>query len=211
VQARVRESRAEAITFLQNRGFVVAQRLPGLRLPLESRETPAHSDVLPDGITLTTLAQEQATNPDWLRRFYELRAAVWPDMPEATPGEYRPDTAQAPLPFLSLEQFAGMVERTIDLPDACFLARQGEEYIGWSSLAYNRTEPDCLSVGETGVRREWRRQGIARALKARTIAYARQHGYTAIITKTANSAMLALNMALGFQREEGEVRLLRTL
>jgi GNAT superfamily N-acetyltransferase len=69
-----------------------------------------------------------------------------------------------------------------------------------------------LNVGIlTGVRREYRRQGVATALKVQTIAYAKQHGFREIVTKTANPAMLSLMEKLGFQHESGEVRLLKAL
>jgi hypothetical protein len=44
-------------------------------------------------------------------------------------------------------------------------------------------------------------------LKAEAIAFARHQGYRVMLTKTANPAMLAVNEAVGFRREQGEVRL----
>jgi L-amino acid N-acyltransferase YncA len=52
----------------------------------------------------------------------------------------------------------------------------------------------------TGVRPECRRQGIATALKARGITYARQVGARIIVTRIhpTNEASLAMNRKMGF-------------
>ena len=56
--------------------------------------------------------------------------------------------------------------------------------------------------GFTGVAREYRRQGVATALKLRAIEYAREHGYQTIraFNLPIHSEMLALNEKLGFPR-----------
>ena len=63
-------------------------------------------------------------------------------------------------------------------------------------------DPDTLEVGLTGVRREQRRQGIAAALKFRTLSYAKEHGFQAIETgsDSSNEAILALNESVGFRK-----------
>jgi L-amino acid N-acyltransferase YncA len=52
----------------------------------------------------------------------------------------------------------------------------------------------------TGVRPEFRRLGIATALKARGILYARERGFQTIITRIrkGNEASLAMNRKMGF-------------
>ena len=67
-----------------------------------------------------------------------------------------------------------------------------------------------LSAG-TAVRAEARGQGIATALKARTLQYARRHGYREILTSTANPAMRRVNEKLGFHAGLAEVRVVRRL
>jgi len=60
-----------------------------------------------------------------------------------------------------------------------------------------------LHQGLTGVLRDERGQGIARALKLRTIDYGRANGFREIRTlnDSLNGPMLAINVALGFVRE----------
>ena len=61
--------------------------------------------------------------------------------------------------------------------------------------------PGGLTQGFTGVRSEYRRHGIATALKVYAIEYARRHSYRIIqsFNRPVQSAVLALNQKLGFQ------------
>lgn len=70
-------------------------------------------------------------------------------------------------------------------------------------MLFHRASDDHLDTGLTGVRRAWRRKGIALALKLRAIAYARSVGAPVIRTEnaTTNQAMLAINEALGFAKQ----------
>jgi RimJ/RimL family protein N-acetyltransferase len=72
-------------------------------------------------------------------------------------------------------------------------------------LAEFGTQPgsDALQGGLVGVRRAFRRQGIALAMHARAIAYAQARGYARIVTSTAaaNAGMRAVYERLGFVRQ----------
>lgn len=207
VQARVRGDQWAAVTFLEKRGFVPVQQMTGLRQTVaemdEDAYGPALQAVRQRGIALTTLAEEQEHEPECWIRLHNLWNAAYPDSPEGQLGQSAPWTR---------EQVMSVVADGADLPDAFFIAKMRDQYIGWTSLSGRGTEPGCLRVGEmTGVRPEYRRQGVAMALKMQANLYARQHGYQAIITRTANPAMLALNEKLGFRRGGGEVRLVKSL
>lgn len=56
--------------------------------------------------------------------------------------------------------------------------------------------------GFTGVAREWRRQGVATALRHRAIEYARDHGYQTVraFNLPCQLEIIALNEKLGFRR-----------
>jgi GNAT superfamily N-acetyltransferase len=87
------------------------------------------------------------------------------------------------------------------IPDSYFIAKRGDRYIGVSDVSLFDALPGALTQGFTGVLREYRRQGIATALKAAAISYAQQHDYELIQTfnRPIQSAVLALNQKLGFQ------------
>ena len=86
-------------------------------------------------------------------------------------------------------------------PDAYFIAKRGDEYIGVSDVSLFEAMPGGLTQGFTGVRREYRRRGLATALKLHGIVYAQSHGYRIIQTfnKPQQMAIRALNEKLGFQ------------
>lgn len=207
VQARIRDARTQAVAFASRRGFAVTQHMVYLRLRVANANpdafTPLFQRLAGRGIVLTTLAEEQKHEPACWARLCDLFNAVHPDTPE---GQISPGNPVAET------QFVDMLQGCLDLPDAHFIAKVDNQYIGWSPLTQRDAEAGALNVGIlTGVRREYRRQGVATALKVQTIAYAKQHGFREIVTKTANPAMLSLMEKLGFQHESGEVRLLKAL
>jgi hypothetical protein len=87
------------------------------------------------------------------------------------------------------------------LPDAYFIAKHGEAYVGVTDVSHFEAIPGGLTQGFTGVKREYRRQGVATALKISEMLYAQSHGYQIIqsFNKPAQSAILALNKKLGFE------------
>jgi mycothiol synthase len=148
------------------------------------------------GITISTLTNERARDPDCLARLYDLHTALTRDIP--LPGYPHP----AP-PLAWFEDYA--CESPLSLPEAFFIAKDGERYVGESCLHRAEHEPDALNQKVTGVRQEYRGYGIAVALKLETIAYAQQHGYARIWTavESNNPSMLAINQKLGFVQQPG--------
>lgn len=189
VRAEVRENQAEALAFLQKRGFAEYERELELRLAVTDADLAplrqVAERVAQRGIVISTLANERQRDSDCLRKLYELDRTSGDD--SDTPASY--------------EEFVRHLDRRSYLSDAFFIAILGDLYVGWTRMRTPReSEPGCLRQSFTGVRREYRRQGIALVLKMRTIEYARQHGYTSIITHSPHPAMIALNEKLGFRR-----------
>ncbi|MGH3031556.1 MAG: GNAT family N-acetyltransferase [Gaiellaceae bacterium] len=60
--------------------------------------------------------------------------------------------------------------------------------------------PGVAEDGLTVVRRDWRRRGLATALKRREVAWAAAHGLREVVTWTqdGNEAMRSVNDALGY-------------
>src|SRR5207302_2030508 len=85
--------------------------------------------------------------------------------------------------------------------EAIFIAKHGPCYVGYSYLVRDPEQPDRLHQSMTGIRPEWRRRGIATALKVRGATYARQKGYPMIVTRVSrtNTASLGLNARFGFR------------
>jgi mycothiol synthase len=104
-----------------------------------------------------------------------------------------------------LEEFQNQyVRRPGTLLDAFFIAKDGETYVGLSSVWREEGRSDLWQI-ITGVRKEYRRRGVALALKLSVMDYAKKHGAETIKTWNAstNVAMLSLNDKLGYRRKVG--------
>jgi GNAT superfamily N-acetyltransferase len=194
VSCPVKGDREEAIRFLQKRGFQEVMRDWESRLDVTAFDPApfagAQERVRNQGIEIRTLRELEA-DPDHDRKIYELEQALNEDVPSVDP-----------VTAISYEQFLAWMNSPNLLPDGYFVAVHGDRYIGISHL-WNRQGSDDLETGLTGVLREYRRRGIALALKLCAIEYARAHGRRVIRTEnnTGNRGMLAINERLGFVKQ----------
>ena len=97
--------------------------------------------------------------------------------------------------------------------EAWFLARADHRLVALSTLERLRGSSDVLESGFTAVHPAYRGRGIALALKLRTIAFAREHGYRYIKTgsNAVNERMLGINAALGFRPQPARITFERPL
>lgn len=191
-----REDYTRSVQFLTRNGFVETMRTWESRLPVQTFDFKKFAHYLErlsaHGLTITTLADEKR-DPECLKKLHELYVVIMEDVPH--PDQYTP---------VDFEHF---LRYSIEHPDAIaegyFIAKDGDRYIGLSNLRRSKEEPKDLYQGLTGVRREYRGQGVAMALKLKTIEYAQRHGYTVIKTwnESTNVGMLAINDKLGFVRQ----------
>jgi mycothiol synthase len=137
---------------------------------------------LPDGVEIVAVS----TRPGlWRMAYQAIGLQAFQDMATITPLE------------ITLEQW----ERDwITDPDATFVALAGGEVIGCAGLQLDPDEPGRAEHALTVVRRDWRRRGVAAALKRTTLAWAAAHGLREAYTWTqrGNHGMRALNTHLGF-------------
>ncbi|HKN06637.1 MAG TPA: GNAT family N-acetyltransferase, partial [Thermoplasmata archaeon] len=103
---------------------------------------------------------------------------------------------------ISFDQFVGEFDAPAFLPEAWFLAYDGETYVAMSNLEKSLTESDSLRVGFTGTRAAYRGRGIASELKRRALEYARGKGvrYLRTVNDSLNLPMWAINQKQGFVR-----------
>jgi GNAT superfamily N-acetyltransferase len=209
VQARAREQ-GPALAFLERRGFTETNRMVRLVLNVPAAEPERFRSVVEQvaarGVEVVTRAEEEARCADVMPRIYELVRASAPGRPDPYVADDSRVTAG------TLEDAVRYVACSYQplSPEAFFLARHGDQFVGLSFLR-SAIEDGVIWQGDTLVHPDWRRRGIATALKVRTIEYTQASGYGAILTNTASAGMLALNLALGFECLGAEVRLVRDL
>ena len=183
---RVREDDAASRDFVRNRGFREAGR------EYEVVLDTAHAEAVPEppaGIELVSLAER----PDLERAVYEVDCEVGADVPRPEGDDFEGQ------PFDRWrEQY---LEGPGAVPDAMIAALAGDAVVGYTGLRRRGASSPVAENMLTAVRREWRRRGIATALKREQVARARAAGIEQIFTTNdeTNAGMRGVNARLGYR------------
>jgi mycothiol synthase len=137
---------------------------------------------VPDGIELVSLAARPEL---FVRTYHELALAALAELP--IPGTID----------VSLEDWQ---REWVSWPEGSFVALSGGEIVGCAGLLRDDDVPERAEHSLTAVRRDRRGEGIARALKQQSIAWASANGLRELYTWTqdGNEAMRGLNASLGY-------------
>jgi GNAT superfamily N-acetyltransferase len=184
----------EGLAFARARSYVEVARELEVALDLEGYEPPPVDP--PPGIEIVTWAEW----PELVSGMYEVFREAEPDIP----GEEDTDT-------VSFETwFAEHMSGSGDRPEWTFVALAGDEVVGYAKFSLTEAQPTTAFHDLTGVKRAWRRRGIAGALKRRQIAWAKENGYTRVVTNNEerNEPIRRLNEQLGYKPALGR-RLMR--
>jgi mycothiol synthase len=179
LQGEVQESDAESRAFFEHRGFVPVGGEKAVVLELEGIDPPEVEP--PDGVRIVTRAEE----PDRLDGMYALATQADEDIPGSAGVQ-------------SYERWRAMdIDRPNCLPELCFLALADDEVVGYAFLL---AQGSRAFHGLTVTRRDWRRRGVATALKHAEIATAKREGFERLLTESEerNEPMRRLNEKLGF-------------
>jgi RNA polymerase sigma factor (sigma-70 family) len=196
VSCRQYASETELVGLLKSHGFEEASSVLDLRLNVATADVLAFQSLLKrieaQGIEITTFAEEREREARCVEKLYELTALLSQD-----------DPARGPLapPSYNAREAVMWMQMSYVLPDAYFIAKRGDEYVGVSDVSLFEAVPGGLTQGFTGVKLAYRRRGLATALKVHEILYARAHGYQVIqsFNKPEQTAIRALNEKLGFE------------
>jgi len=196
VSCRQYASETGLVELLKSRGFEEASRVLDLRFNVAAGDVASLLPVLKrieeQGITIRTFAEERDREPRCVEKLYELTTLLSQD-----------DPARGPLapPAYDAREALMWMQMSYMLPDAYFIAKRGDEYVGVSDVSLFEAVPGALTQGFTGVKPPYRRRGLATALKLHEILYARAHGYQVIqsFNKPEQVAIRALNEKLGFE------------
>jgi mycothiol synthase len=197
LQGRIAEADEGTLAWAAQRGFEEIGRNSRMVLDLTAIEPPAVDP--PPGIEIVTWAER----PELARGLWEVARESAPDVP----GEEEAEVA----PF---EQWLEHDMRGVsDRADAVFVALEGDEVVGYAKLAFNPERTDRAFHDLTGVRRAHRGRGIAAALKAAQIAWAKTNGYGSLQTanEVRNEPIRRLNQRHGYALEPGTVTVLRAI
>jgi RNA polymerase sigma factor (sigma-70 family) len=196
VSCRQSASETELVTLLESRGFAQTSRVLDLRLEVATVDISPLAELVrrfkAEGISISTFADERVRDPRCVEKLYALTTLLRADHPAR--GPFVPPAYNAREALLWLEM-------SYVLPEALFIARRGDEYLGVSEVSLFEAMPGGLKGRFTGVKREYRRRGLATALKLCGIAYAQAQGYRIIqsFNQPQQAAIRALNEKLGFQ------------
>jgi GNAT superfamily N-acetyltransferase len=177
------ESRSEeGNAFLARLGFVETGR--ELEVALDLGGATAEPTPAPPGVTIVRRVDRPGLEPG----MYAVAQQAELDIPggeERGPGTYA-------------EFLAVNLDRPARRPELTFVALADDEVVGYAIL--HAGPRDVCYHGMTGVARAWRGRGIARALKQRQVAAARDAGFRLLVTENEarNAPIRRLNEEFGY-------------
>ena len=180
LQGEVRENEAESRAYFDRRGYVQVGGEQAVALDL------AHHDPLPVEPPPGVAIVSRQDRPELAKAMYEVAQEAEQDIPDAIPDR-------------SFEIWRSReLDRPSRDPALTFIALAGDEVIGYAGL--DDFGSDAFH-GLTAVKRAWRGQGVATALKRSQIAAAKARGVKRLVTESEerNTPMRRLNEKLGYR------------
>jgi GNAT superfamily N-acetyltransferase len=193
IEAVVADDDPESLAFAERRGFVEDRRERGVALILAGIEPPPVE--LPPGVEIVAWAER----PELVAGIYEVALEALPDIPGSEEELIEPFD----------DWLAHDMQGSGDLPKATFVAVAGDEVVGYAKFSLSDARPTTAHHDLTGVKRSWRGRGIARALKATQIAWAKANGYAELRTRNdeRNAPIRKLNADFGYRPATGRIYL----
>lgn len=191
IEAVVADDDPESLAFALRRGFTEDSRELGVSLDLTRTEPPTVRS--PEGVHITTWAER----PELARGIYEVVLEAVPDIPGSEHEEVEPFE----------DWLAHDMQGPGDRPEATFIAVARDEVIGYAKFSLTTAQPKTAHHDLTGVKRAWRGRGVARALKATQIAWAKANGYEELRTSNdeRNAPIRRLNEEFGYRPSIGRI------
>lgn len=193
IEVPVLDNDPESLGFAQKRGFVEERREKGIVLDLALVEPPPIEP--PEGVSIVTWAER----PELAHGMYEVACEAYPDIPGLEGDQMEPFE----------DWLAHDMQGSGDLPEATFVAVAGDEVVGLAKFSITAARPKVAAHDMTGVRRSWRGRGVARALKASQIDWAKANGFEELHTRNdeRNAPIRHLNAEFGYRPGIGRIHL----
>ena len=198
-----REDNMVKVGWLTDNGYRAVRRSPSSSLDVTAFDfgkwEGCVENVEASGIVFLSRAYLQEHDPDWHAKLYEAWVEIKLDAP--TSNEERP---------IPVDEFNKMLNSPAMCPETNLIAVDNVSlaascsgfgpYAGLTfanPLLHNSTD---WGIRFTGVRRAWRRRGIATAIKLKSIAQAHDMGCARMRTgNDENNPMYGINLGLGFE------------
>lgn len=186
INSSVEDRREEIVAIAQEFGYKTKQQQRVSRLDV-AQFNLVNEDL---EFEILSLNQLKLRWPEtWLHEFWRMEMEILKDVPMT--GEFKEDPID-------------LFEKYINMPgmdhDGLFLAIVEGRLAGVSSMFPSLVDSKVGITGLTGVRREFRRLGIARALKIASLNWGKEKGVEFVMTDNEEkNPMYLLNEALGFK------------
>lgn len=186
INSSVEDRRSEIVALAQEFGYRMKQQQKVSRLDVAHFSLPEE----PQEFEILSLNELKKRLPDtWLHEFWRLEMDILKDVPMT--GQFKEDPIE-------------LFEKYITMPgmdhDGIFLALVEGRLAGVSSMFPSLVDPKVGITGLTGVRRDYRRMGIARALKIVSLNWGKRKGVEFVMTDNEEkNPMYLLNEQLGFK------------
>lgn len=206
LSASAREDDTDVLGWLQARGYREERRskaweldLVARRAALETMAAASRERMRAAGIRVHTIDRDD--DPEKFHKIHEMSEEAASDVPTTIPHVREP-----------FEQFMKWFESPSVRLDRMWIARDGDDVVGISVLAYPPTRGNVWTDW-TGTARKVRGRGVARALKLETVMQAVALGVERVRTENdgENAPILHLNAEMGYTRIPGWVQLLRAV
>lgn len=190
-----RDDMAKGLAFLRKNGFEEEERFWKSALDLTRFDASRFADemkrVRKGGIEIKGW-EDLRSEPNATRKLYEICQHVDRDMPMTE--------TWTPISFEDWCKVA--IENPKIVLGTLIVALDGDRYVGVTALQRNSPPEDRLWTMITGTHREYRRRGIAMAIKVASIARAKELGFRDLRTgnESTNRGMLSINERLGFRK-----------
>jgi RimJ/RimL family protein N-acetyltransferase len=164
------------------------------RMAAESRERMQR-----EGIRILTLAEDD--DPKKFERLKRMSDEAESDVPTTVPHV-----------VLDMDEFMKWFQSPGLRPDRIWIARDGDDIVGISQLAYPPVR-GVVVTDWTGMARKARGRGIARALKCETLMQAIALGVDRVRTDndSTNAPILHINETMGYRRRHDGIQYLKEL
>ena len=198
-----REDKTARVNWLIDNGYAAVMRYPSSSLDVATFDFGAWEGfvekVESSGIEFHTLTYLQEHDPDWHAKLHE----AWVEIDLDVPGPNEPK----PVP---IDEFDKMLKSPSLRPRTNLIAVDNSSlpessprfgpYAGLTCVNPALSDSSVWDIWLTGVRRNWRRRGIATAIKLKSIAQARDMGGARLETgNEENNPMYDINIKLGFK------------